>query len=154
MALQLHPIFKDDASGGCNSLLTNPVKRLARFPSTIASSSSKASSFGSQTFKFGLLDLMRVFAKTFDHRAGRAVIQFIQKSLRLLMDDPLGLGPFLLPLVPVPLTGGLEVIDLIEVKVREFIQRRVEVARDGEIQNPRGPGPVAGDEFRRRTDPA
>ncbi len=80
-------------------------------------------------------NLLGVLAEPLDHRTGRAVVQLDDKPPCLFIDDPFGLGPLPLAFLTIPLAGRLQVIDAVKINVVQFTDRRLHIARHGQIED-------------------
>ena len=94
--------------------------------------------------QFFFLGLVPSVAQLLDHRAGRPMIHLGHEAVRLLLDDPLGGGQFLVAEQAVVLAGRLEVVDGIEVDVGAVADERIEIARHGQIEDQQRPLPPRG----------
>ena len=97
---------------------------------------------GEQGAELALADLVGVVAQLLKEKAGIALVAQLRVAVRrfALNDHQCGINPFL-PLKPVLLGLGSQVVDVIERDLVEVADSRVKVAGDGDIQNQRQPIP-------------
>ena len=127
--------------GRVQQLVHQPVERLADFVLCALVQVRQPIHEPPQFFFLGLVPSV---AQLLDHRAGCPVIHLGHETARLLLDDPLGGGQFLVAQQAVVLAGRLEVVDRIEVDVRAVADGRIEIARHGQVENEQRPLPPRG----------